>query len=65
MQPMGLEKQKKAVAMENVSTEMQHFFEACEILMEEMSPRDFSDKECDLIRLYSLELYVRYSSRMS
>ena len=25
----------KAVAMENVSTEMQHFFEACEILMEE------------------------------
>ena len=35
--------------MENVSTEMQHFFEACEILLHDMYPRDFSDKECNLL----------------
>ena len=51
--------------MENVSEEMKHFFEACEILVNEMSPRDFSRKECDLIEHYSLELYVRYGSRRS
>jgi len=51
--------------MEQVSGEMEHFFSACEILLYDMSPRDFSDKECDLIRLYSLELYVRYSERAS
>ena len=51
--------------MEHVSAEMKHFFEACEILVHEMSPRDFSDKECDLIEHYSLELYVRYGSRRS
>ena len=49
--------------MENVSPEMQHFFESCEILLQEMSPQDFSVKECDLIEHYSLELYVRYGSR--
>jgi hypothetical protein len=48
---------------ENVSAEMEHFFEACEILVHEMSPRDFSVKECTLIEHYSLELYVRYGSR--
>ena len=39
--------------MENVSAEMEHFFEACEILVHEMSPRDFSVKECTLIEHYS------------
>ena len=51
--------------MEKVSAEMEHFFNACEILLNDMSPQDFSDKECDLIRLYALELYVRYSGRAS
>jgi len=49
--------------MENVSTEMKDFFKVCEILQYEMSPRDFSDKECKLIGYYCLELYVRYGSR--
>ena len=51
--------------MENVSTEMKDFFKVCEILQYEMSPRDFSDKECELIGYYCLELYVRYGSRRS
>jgi len=49
--------------MEHVSPEMNHFFESCEILLHEMSPQDFSDKECNLIEHYCLELYVRYGSR--
>jgi len=49
--------------MEHVSPEMNHFFESCEILLHEMSPQDFSDKECKLIGYYCLELYVRYGSR--
>ena len=49
--------------MEHVSAEMKDFFAACEILMHEMSPEDFSDKECNLIEHYCLELYVRYGSR--
>ena len=49
--------------MEHVSAEMNHFFESCEILLHEMSPQDFSDKECNLIEHYCLELYVRYGSR--
>ena len=51
--------------MEHVSPEMNHFFESCEILLHEMSPQDFSDKECTLIEHYCLELYVRYGSRRS
>jgi hypothetical protein len=51
--------------MEHVSAEMTHFFEACEILLHDMYPRDFSDKECKLIEHYCLELYVRYGSRRS
>lgn len=51
--------------MEHVSAEMEHFFEACEILLGDMYPRDFSDKECKLIEHYSLELYVKYGSRRS
>ena len=51
--------------MEHVSPEMKHIFEACEILVHEMAPRDFSVKECNLIEHYSLELYVRYGSRRS
>jgi len=51
--------------MENVSTEMKDFFKVCEILQYEMSPRDFSDKECKLIEYYILKLYVRYGSRRS
>ena len=51
--------------MENVSAEMEHFFEACEILLHDMYPRDFSDKECNLLEHYSLELYVRFGSRRS
>jgi hypothetical protein len=65
MQPMDLVKRRKAVAMENVSEEMKHFFEACEILLHDMYPRDFSVKECSLIEHYTLELYVRYGSRRS
>jgi hypothetical protein len=49
--------------MENVSEEMKHFFEACEILVNEMCPLDFSVKEYDLIEHCSLELYLRYGSR--
>ena len=49
--------------MENVSAEMRHFFKACEILLDEMSPRDLSEKECNLIEHYCLELYVKYGSR--
>ena len=51
--------------MENVSAEMKDFFKVCEILQYEMSPRDFSDKECKLIGYYCLELYVSYGSRRS
>ena len=51
--------------MENVSAEMKDFFKVCELLQYEMSPRDFSDKECKLIGYYCLELYVRYGSRRS
>ena len=51
--------------MENVSSEMKHFFAACEMLMEKMSPRDFSDSECKLIEHYGLELYVKYARRRS
>ena len=51
--------------MENVSAEMKDFFKVCELLQYEMSPRDFSDKECKLIGHYCLELYVRYGSRRS
>lgn len=51
--------------MENVSTEMKDFFKVCELLVHEMSPEDFSDKECKLIEHYCLELYVRYGSRRS
>lgn len=46
--------------METVSTEMKHFFAACDILVHEMSPRDFSKTECKLLQEYCLELYVRY-----
>ena len=46
-----------------VSEEMKHFFEACEILLHDMSPGDFSDKECNLLEHYSLELYVRFGNR--
>jgi hypothetical protein len=49
----------------DVSAEMKHFFEACEILVHEMSPRDFSEKECKLIEHYGLELYARYGNRWS
>ena len=49
--------------LEDVSAEMKHFFNACELLLHEMFPQDFSDKECKLIEHYSLELYVRYGSR--
>ena len=51
--------------MENVSAEMNDFFKVCKLLQYEMSPRDFSDKECKLIGHYCLELYVRYGSRRS
>ena len=51
--------------MEHVSPEMNHFFESCEILLHEMSPQDFSDKECNLIEHYCLELYVRYGQSRS
>jgi hypothetical protein len=51
---------RKAVAMEHVSAEMMHFFEACEILVQEMYPQDFSEKECKLIEHYGLELSGRY-----
>ncbi len=46
--------------MEHVSAEMTHFFEACKILVQEMSPQDFSEEECKLIERYGLELSVRY-----
>ena len=49
--------------MEHVSAEMKDFFAVCEILMHEMSPEDFSDKECKLIEHYCLELYVKYGCR--
>ena len=49
--------------MENVSEEMKHFFDACEILVNEMCPRDFSVKECNLIEHYSLEPFLKYGSR--
>jgi hypothetical protein len=49
----------------DVSAEMKHFFEACEILIHEMSRRDFSEKECKLIEHYGLELYARYGHRWS
>jgi hypothetical protein len=51
--------------MEIVSAEMKEFFKVCELLRYQMSPRDFSDKECKLIGHYCLELYVRYGSRRS
>ena len=49
--------------MEQVSTEMQYFFHACDLLLEEMSPRDVSEKECRLIEHYCLELFVKYGRR--
>lgn len=48
--------------MEHVSAEMMHFFEACEILVQEMYPQDFSEKECKLIEHYGLELSGRYGA---
>ena len=58
--PVSARKQSNGT---NVSEEMKHFFEACEILLHDMSPRDFSDKECNLLEHYSLELYVRFGNR--
>ena len=46
--------------MEQVSAEMKHFFVACEMLLHDMSPQDFSEKECNLIEHYGLELFSRY-----
>jgi len=43
--------------MGTVTPEMQHFLQACAILVDEMSPQDFSEQECSLLAYYSLELY--------
>ena len=48
--------------MEDVSAEMTHFFAACEILVNELSPPDFSEKERKLIEHYGLELTLRYGA---
>jgi len=48
--------------MGTVTPEMQHFLQACAILVDEMSPQDFSEQECSLLAYYSLELYLIRSS---